>query len=492
MSRIAVAGPSMTVTEAAGKVVEEGGSVVDAAITAALTAMCTEPGICAPAGGGFLTIDIPSTEPVVIDGYMSYPGLDFEGEAVSRAVTMTYGGGVTTVVGPGSIAVPGVFAGLAMASDMFGRAPWAVVTDMVADIVEAGFPLGEAAYSYLTHAGDPIFSEDPVVRTALYDGERLRENGEMIRFPGLADTLRHIGQDGARTFYEGDLADVIVRDLEARGGRITRRDLAEYRAEARRPLDIALGDWRFLLNPPPAVGGAAVAIALAETARPGAEGTKSWAEALVTAFSARREELERAEDPDHVVQEALIRAGMKAPSTISIAACDDMGGAVAGTFSAGYGSGVVPAGTGLMMNNAIGEIELMPGGAETLDPGERMMSNMAPTVARRGEDVVAVGSPGADRITTAVFSTLASLRDGLDLASAIDHPRVHPEFVDAGVRIALEPGMDVSHTGYATRRFDDLHMYFGGVNGTAVENGRLTAHADVRRSGAVAIFGRSD
>ncbi len=487
MSRVAVAGPSMTVTEAAGKVVEEGGSVVDAAMAAALTAMCTEPGICAPAGGGFLTISLPGVDPLVIDGYMSYPGLGFTGQTSSRMVDMTYGGGVTTLVGPGSIAVPGVFAGLAMASEMFGDVPWQVLMDAVADTVDGGFPLGAAAHSYLTHSGEKIFSQERVVREALFDGSRLRAKGDLIVIPGLADTLRHIGEEGAQTFYQGDLAKTIIDDLEDRGGRLTRRDLAEYRAEARRPIEISMSDWLFWLNPPPAIGGAVVALALAELGRsdssPGA-----WADALASAFAVRREDLELAVDQDHAVSEALLRAGVMSPSTISVAASDAEGGSVAGTFSAGYGSGVVPAGTGLMMNNALGEVELMPLGVDEYVPGERMMSNMAPTVGRRGHDAVAIGSPGADRITSAVFSTLASLVAGLDLAAAIDHPRAHPEFDEGGLRIAVEPGLEIAESRHPIRRLDDLDMYFGGVNGTALEGGRLTAHADIRRSGAVALF----
>ncbi len=478
----------MTVTDAAGKVVEAGGSVVDAAMVAALTAMCTEPGVCAPAGGGFLTISLPGADPVVIDGYMSYPGLGFTGEASERTVTMSYGGGVTTLVGPGSIAVPGVFAGLATASEMFGEVPWKVLMDVVAETVEGGFPLGAAAHSYLTHAGKSIFSQEQVVREALFDGDRLRRKGELIVFPGLADTLRHIGEEGARTFYEGDLAKAIIADLENRGGRLTLRDLAEYRAEVRRPIEVPVGEWSFWLNPPPAIGGAVVALALGELGNPGSSGPQMWVDALVSAFRARRNDLETAGDPDHAMSAALLRAGIMSPSTISVAASDSEGGSVAGTFSAGYGSGVVPASTGLMMNNALGEVELVPLGSEGFEAGRRMMSNMAPTVGRKGEEAVAIGSPGADRITTAVFSTIASLVAGLDLAAAIDHPRAHPEFAEGGLRIAVEPGLDIVETGHPIRPVDDLDMYFGGVNGTGLEAGRLTAHADIRRSGAVALF----
>jgi gamma-glutamyltranspeptidase/glutathione hydrolase len=479
----------MTVTEAAGIAVEAGGSVVDAGIVAALTAMCTEPGICAPAGGGFLTISVPGSNPVVVDGYMSYPGLGFEGPASYRSVTMTYGGGVTTLVGAGSIAVPGVFAGLATASEKFGRIPWRELMEVVAATVEQGFPLGEAAWSYLTHAGEPIFSDDPIVRGALFDGDRLREPGDLITVPGLASSLRHIGDEGARTFYEGDLAREMVSDIEARGGRLTMADLASYRAEIRNPLEVELDGWSFWLNPPPAVGGATVAVALGELARSANPGPRAWPKALIAAFKARRDELEMAPDPERAVARALARAGLRSPSTISVSASDSEGGAVAGTFSAGYGSGVIPGTTGLMMNNALGEIELMPVGVDDLEPGGRMMSNMAPTVGRNGEDVVAIGSPGADRITTAIFSTVASLVDGFGLAEAIDHPRAHPEFTDGGLRIAVEPGLDIGDFDAPIRRFDELDMFFGGVNGTAIQGGRLTAHADVRRSGAVAIHG---
>lgn len=158
------------------------------------------------------------------------------------------------------------------------------------------------------------------------------------------------------------------------------------------------------------------------------------------------------------------------------------GAVVAGSFSAGYGSGVIPQGTGMLMNNALGEIELSDGRGV---PGVRMVSNMAPTVARRGQDAVAIGSPGADRITTAVATTLARLAKGDSLQQAIDHPRVHPEFGDWGVRLAVEPGQDLLDVEVPLRYFDAQHMYFGGVNGAGFMDGDLVAHADSRRTGSV-------
>lgn len=487
MSRMAIAGPSKLVTEAAAQIAEAGGSVVDAGIVAVLTAMCTEPGVCAPGGGGFLTIDVPGENPVTIDGYVAYPGQDFDGEPKMRETFMAYGGGVTTIVGPGSIAVPGVFAGLEMASKMFGRATWRDLMEVVAATVEKGFPLGRAAHDYLVDAGEPIFSHDPTPRKALFDGDRLRSVGETIVFDGLASTLRYIGEQGANVFYRGDLGEAIVADLQSRGGQLTRLDLFSYRALPRSPLSVEMRGWRLDINPPPAVGGVTVALALNEIARSGGSGPGVWANALVRAFRTRLDELEANVGREGAASQVLARAGLTSPSTISIAAADENGGAVAGTFSAGYGSGVAPAGTGLMMNNAVGEVELTPGGIGAEIPGERMMSNMAPTVARKGQDVVAVGTPGADRITSALVMTLEWLICGFNLADAIEHPRVHPEFGDWGVRVAAEPGLRLDDVDYEIRHFENLHMYFGGVNGAALEAGELHAHADSRRQGSVTI-----
>ncbi len=487
MPRMAIAGPSGLVTDAAARIAGAGGSVADVGIVSALTAMCTEPGVCAPGGGGFLTIDIPGNQPVVIDGYIAQPGKGFREEPEAREIWMDYGGGMRSIVGAGSVAVPGVFAGLELASKMFGKAPWRELMYTVADVVDGGFPMGQAAYNYLVHAGEPIFSSDPAVKKALFDGDRLRETGEPVIIEGLASTLRYVGDEGAEVFYKGDLGKEIVEDLTERGGQLTRLDLETYEAIPRTPLTFHLKDWKLDINPPPAVGGVTVAVALKEAAESEMSGPPAWAEALISAFRMRLEEFEPHHDVDQAAEHVLMRAGLRSPSTISIAAADDGGGAVAGTFSAGYGAGVAPAGTGLMMNNGMGEIELSLEGLAATHPGRRMMSNMAPTVARRGTDVVAIGTPGADRITSALMVTIEWLVAGLNLEEAIEHPRVHPEFGDWGTRIAAEPGLDLDGVHYPVRHFDEMHMYFGGVNGAALEGGELHGHADSRRGGSVVL-----
>lgn len=464
MPRISVAGPSSVVTDAAAAVGDEGGSVVDVTIVAALTAMCTEPGMCGPGGGGFITIDLPAGDAVVIDGYMAFPGNGFAGEPTLRKVTMTYGGGVTTLVDAGSIAVPGVFAACDEASRLFGTVPWSVLMEAVAVAVEDGFPLSAPCHRYLNAGAAPIYLSDPVAREALFDGEESKPLGSPIVFPGLAGTLRHIGERGSREFYEGDLARTIVTDLAGRGGQLTLGDMTGYQAIVREPLGGRIGEWRLALNPEPAVGGVTVAGILDRLS--GSVEAGDLAMALAQAFRARGV------------------APLRSPSTISVAAADEQGGVAAASFSAGYGSGIIPKGTGMLMNNTLGELELTDGNGE---PGERMVSNMAPTVARHGEEAVAIGSPGADRITTAIATTLIRLAAGDTLQQAIDHPRIHPEFGDFGVRLAVEPGQLLEGVEMPLRELDFLHMYFGGVNGAGFLDGRLVAHADSRRTGSVAF-----
>ena len=490
MPRTALAGASDLVTRAGTAVAGEGGSVVDVAVAASLTAMCIDPGVCAPLGGGYLTIDLPGRDPVVIDGYMAFPGLGFSGESFTRTVTMEYGGGVTTLVDAGSVAVPGAFAAFEMANSRYGVVPWKLIMDIVAEIVEPGFPLLSTAVIYLTEGANQIFDQDPISRQALFEDGEVAALGSVVRFDDLAPTLRIIGAEGVDVLYRGELGQAIADDLQERGGRLTRIDLESYEAIARPPLQVEMAGWDLITNPAPAVGGVALSLALSAISAAGDPLDPGvWFDALRRCFELRAERLEPAVDREAATRVLLEEAGIRSASTIAVAAVERDGGAVAASFSAGYGAGVVPKGTGMLMNNSVGEIELLPGGMEAQRPGERMLSNMAPTLARASGRVIALASPGADRITSALTIALArAALGGDDLASAIDHPRLHPEKLDGRVRAALEPGIDLAGHEMEIRRYPDRHMYFGGVAGADLDGSVLSAHADPRRVGSVALI----
>ena len=182
---------------------------------------------------------------------------------------------------------------------------------------------------------------------------------------------------------------------------------------------------------------------------------------------------------------------LSAPSTSHTSTVDDAGTACAITVSAGYGSGAMIPGTGLWLNNSLGEIELHPGGLHADPPGTRMLSNMAPTVCRRKDGaVLAAGSPGADRITTAMSQVLYRLMGtGATLTDAVGAPRVHVEVFRGEPVVAAEPGVgDGPFPGLAVRRFDERSMYFGGVQAAMWDRlGGLVAAADPRRDGGTAV-----
>ncbi len=184
------------------------------------------------------------------------------------------------------------------------------------------------------------------------------------------------------------------------------------------------------------------------------------------------------------------RRGLASPSTSHTSAIDADGLACSVTTSTGYSAGVVVPGTGVLLNNMLGEIELNPAGLHALEPGARMRSNMAPSILRSGaDDIVSFGSGGADRITSAlaqVWVNVVSLE--MPLEQSISHPRCHVEWRDGQPVLAHEPGIDTSAVPFAARGFDDLHMYFGGVQATQrTSQGELIAVADPRRRGGAIV-----
>lgn len=186
---------------------------------------------------------------------------------------------------------------------------------------------------------------------------------------------------------------------------------------------------------------------------------------------------------------------IRSPSTVHVSTVDSDGVACAITLSAGYGSGVIPTGSGLYMNNGIGELELV-GELSALVPGDRLNSNMAPTILRSDEGgMLAIGSPGADRISSALASVVgAFVLDERSLEDALRMPRTHVAVSENGdAVIKAEPGAIVPDYPLELDRFDQLNMYFGGVGAALVEpNGRISAATDPRRPGVAAVFGERE
>jgi len=510
MRRVSIASGSQLSADAGAAVADEGGNAVDAAVAAVMVSMCTDPGIIAPGAGGFITVWPDGEDPVVIDAYAEMPGRGLPPERFGeggREVWLEYGGGMHTIVGHGSVAVPGAIAGFGVAIERYGRLPWSEVIAPAIEAVEAGFPLSGAAAEYLAYAHDVIFGWDPESRRVVHDADgHPLGAGDMVRIPNLADTLRLIADEGPQVMYTGELGAEIAAAVQDGGGVLTREDLACYEPVIRRPIRIDLDEWEVVTNPPPAVGGACLAaMLLLIEDHPFGEWSVAEVETLarvqraVLQFRSHRldpDSSDRTREAQHLLDLAKmgdLEGLMSAPSTVHTSAVDSAAVACSITVSAGYGSGMIVPGTGFWLNNSLGEIELHPEGYHHHPPGARLVSNMAPTVARGANgSVLAIGSPGANRITTAISSVLLNfIHLGMSLSDAVAWPRLHTE-VFAGVpTIAFEPGLPVhSFDGLTARRFPDLSMYFGGVQATLFDPvAGLYEAADPRRTGGVARGG---
>ncbi|MEM1261249.1 MAG: gamma-glutamyltransferase [Pseudomonadota bacterium] len=493
--QVAVATPSVIAADAAAFAARRGGNAVDVALAAAQVAINTEPGVCSLAGGGFVTVWAPGQAPVTFDGNVAVPGRDSQiatQDGRVASVTMRYGGGVTTLVGAGSVATPGTLAALYAAWDRFGAGEWRHTIEPAITAARHGFPLSTACHYYLTYSGEPIFSRSADSRAALYAGDRLLAAGDAVHVPHLAETLAMIAKDGPDVLYNGAIGARVLEYVQRHGGSLSLADLSRYEALCRPALTVPLGAWQVATNPPPAVGGAMLAAVLKSTVdkrAPGEPWQVALRDVLPRVLSFRRDRLDRSHDLDADSAALLRGVGIDASgtsgSTIHVSAVDSDGLGCAITASSGYGSGDMPEGTGLWLNNCLGEIDLNRLGLAAGSPGTRLMSNMAPSCARRGDDIISIGSPGASRITTALAQTLLPvLCDGVAISEAINAPRLHIEYAADDFVVAAEPGvLGLADDGVLW--YDGLSMYFGGVGAAWHVDGRTGAAADPRRTGAI-------
>lgn len=502
----AIAAPNPIAAQAGQVALAAGGNAVDAAIAAMITATVTEPGVVSPLGGCYINIWPASGDPVVIDGNVEMPGRGADperfGAGLIECVT-TYGGGLTTYAGPGSVATPGMLAGMGLAHQRFGQAPWAELFPVAEHSARAGFPLSQTGASYFPLVAHTIFGWDPATR-ALYthDGTSWPA-GHLIVDESLAQTLAQLAAEGAECIYTGDLGRRIAADVGERGGLLTLADLTAYRPVLRPALRTSLGRWDLACNPPPSIGGPVLTAMLRVLGDiDGPVTAERAARSMRQVLDLRMHRIDTAEDLHAAGEELLATIAAfgdtglpTSPDTAHVSVVDTDGNACALTASAGYGSGMTVAGTGLMANNALGEPELNRRGLHALSPGTRMASNMSPTTARHADGSrLAIGSPGADRITTALLQVLLHFCiHGEELQHAINAPRLHVRLLEDGLaQIDLERdellSTQLAGQDLPLREYEPQDMYFGGVGAALLSvDGTLSAGADPRRASATAV-----
>jgi gamma-glutamyltranspeptidase/glutathione hydrolase len=473
----AIAAGHPLTAEAGARVLEAGGSAVDACVAAAFVSWVCESPLTGPGGGGFMLVhEAGSGTSRVFDFFVAVPREVAAGELLELAVDFDGDTQQLFRTGAAAVAVPGTALGLDAAHRRFGRLPWSELVEPAARLARDGFEL-TPAQGYLHRILDPLLRHSPE-GDAMYavDG-RSAKAGERLAFPELAATLDRLGEEGASVLYTGDCARAIVEHVQAGGGALQLADLAAYRVIRRRPVVVSYRGHEFRSNPPPSSGG--VLLGLGLQALGDGEPTPS---AIVRAMEAQ--EAVR----DAAFARALYRGGLAKrvlSGTTHISVIDGTGDAASLSASLGSGSGVVVPGTGIHLNNMLGELDLI--GAS--NPGERLTSMMAPSIVlRQGRPRLVVGSAGSARLRGAILQVTANVVGaGMSVEDAVEAPRVHAE---SGVVHCESPAAAdaLEAEGRAVVRWRERNLYFGGVGAVEVlDDGAFAAAGDPRRGGASVV-----
>jgi len=483
---IVAAGHPLT-AQAGVDALRAGGNAVDAAVAAMLMSWVAEPLLSGPGAGGYMLVAGAGERPVLLDFFVAAPGFGADGtpRAELVPVEVDFGGDARQIfhVGPASCGTYGNPAGIDAAMARWGSLPLAELAAPAAALARGGCALN-AQQSEVVSLLEAILRSTPEV-TALYAprGPLLVE-GESFACHDLADTIERLGAEGAAPFYTGDIAHAVAEHVGAGGGQLTLEDLRRYEAIAREPLDVRYRGRDVLTNPPPSAGGVLLGVSLRVLDNaPSPPSLAFVVRAMEEAQSMRTPRfVEELGDPGFAARLLGSRMG----STTHISVVDAAGRACAVTCTNGEGSGVIVPGTGIHVNNIMGEEDLNPLGFHRAEPGRRMPSMMSPTiVAENGEVHLALGSSGSNRIRSALLQTIVGVVDGgMSAAEAVAAPRVH--FEDDV--ISAEPGAAVDelrYEPYEIQRFRALNMFFGGVQAISRDpaTGALTGGGDPRRGG---------
>jgi gamma-glutamyltranspeptidase/glutathione hydrolase len=487
---VVAAGHPLTAS-AGADMLRAGGNAVDAALAAMLTSFVAEPLLTGLGAGGYMLVAAPGREPVLLDFFVAAPGrgADLEQRAQLVAADVSFGDAVQVFhIGAAACGVPGTPAGICAAAERFGTIPLADLVAPAAALARAGVVLN-AEQGYLFEILEPIYSSSAEGRALFMPDGRVPQPGDVLRDPPLADALERLGAEGAAPFYDGDIGARISERVCRLGGVLTREDLAAYRAEPREPVRVRYRGHDVLTNPPPSAGGTLLGYALALLDRdPPPPDALALVRVMERAQAERTPEfLTGLAEPGFLDRFMASRLG----STTHLSVLDGDGWACAVTCTNGEGSGVVVPGTGVHVNNMMGEQDLSPLGFFTHPPGRRLPSMMAPTIVlgTDGGPALALGSAGSNRIRSALLQVIVNVFDrGMTAAQAVDAPRLH--FED-GV-VYAEPGIDaelLEAAGHTISRFRHRNLFFGGCQ--AVERdprtGAPAGAGDPRRGGAVVV-----
>lgn len=482
---VVAAGHPLT-ADAGAKALRAGGNAVDAALAAMLMSFVAEPLLTGLGAGGYMLIAGAGREPVLLDFFVQAPQRPREHAAELIAIDVSFGDAEQVFyIGPASCGIYGTPAGVCLATERWGTM---ALSELAADAVRLareGVRLN-GGQAYVAEILADLLRSTPECAALWAPGGAVMREGDLLRNPDLAAALELLAEQGAEPFYDGEIAQAVCEWVSSRGGSLSTDQLRDYRAIEREPVRMAYRDRLLLTNPPPSAGGTLLAYALGLLDRAGAPPTLHDVLGAMSKAQSERTPQFVAGLGEPGFQELFL--ARRLGSTTHISVLDSDGLACSVTATNGEGSGVVVPGTGMHINNIMGEQDLNPLGFHTHPPGARMPSMMAPSaLLRDGEVELVLGSAGSNRIRSALLQTIVGVVDhDLGVQEAVRAPRVH--FED-GVTYA-EPGIPeelLSGCQTPLVRFHSLNLFFGGVQAVARHGGELTGAGDPRRGGVAVL-----
>ncbi|OUM35573.1 gamma-glutamyltransferase [Pseudomonas putida] len=520
----AVAAPDQYGAQVAADILKKGGNAVDAAVATAFTLAVTYPEAGNIGGGGFMTLFVDG-KPYFLDYREVAPKaatrnmyLDDKGEVIENL----------SLVGVRAAGVPGTVMGLWEAHQKFGKLPWSELLTPAIGYAKNGFKVAEKQYQYRNDA-QGMFK----TATNFNDYFGNMKVGELFKQPEMAQTLERIADKGVSEFYQGKTADLLVAQMQADKGLITKEDLKDYKAVWREPMAVS---WRgnvVYTAPPPSSGGVALAQLLGikedraadfkGVAHNSAQYIHLLAEIEKRVFADRADYLgdpaftkvpvdqlvakdylaKRAEqvNPKAISDTDKVKPGLEPHQTTHFSIVDKQGNAVSNTYTLNldYGSGVVVKGAGFLLNDEMDDFSAKPGAANAfgvvggdanaIEPGKRMLSSMSPSLMTRdGKVELVIGTPGGSRIFTSIFQVMNNLYDyDMPLAKAVAAQRVHHQllpkdtiYFDSYAPLNGPVADELKKMGYV---LEDQGWEMGDIQAIRVDGAKLETASDPRGRG---------
>ena len=528
----AVASVSRLATEAGVAALKRGGNAVDAAIATALTLGVVDGHNSGLGGGCFILIRTAKNEVVALDGRETAPAL------ASRDMYVRDGKLDETLSKTGALAsgTPGALAAYAMAEERYGRLSLKDLIGPAAQLAEEGFPIDAAYARKIQGVADSLRKFEGSAKLFFHaDGSPLKE-GDMLRQPDLAKTLRAIAQSGPSAFYQGAFAESVDQWMQQHGGLLRKADFEQYAVKVREPLHTTYRGYDVWGFPPPSSGGVHVAemLNILETfdlpAQPVLQRTHVIAEAMKLAFADRAfwlgdpgfikvprglidkeyaHELAKEIHLDAVTPvkghgappqaEQNVFSDILGKHTTHLSTADAEGNWVAltQTVNTAFGSKVIVPGTGVILNDEMDDFSIAPGvpnafklvGAEAnaIAPGKRPLSSMSPTIVMKdGHPILSAGAAGGPTIISQTLLALVGVLDlHLEVHAALAAPRIHHQWSPDELKIESGFPPDVIAGLRKLGHQLDVQTRFGACQAVAWDEAEHAFHAssDPRLSG---------